>query len=54
MDKGLIDAGGTHEPYLFAVRRGGHRLRARQVADYQQSEELLRQPHSEDVEVFHT
>jgi hypothetical protein len=52
--KGLIDAGGNHEPYLFVVRRGGQRLDARQVADYQQSEELMHQLHSQGVEVFHT
>ena len=27
---GLIDAGGTHEPSTFVVRRGGQRLDARQ------------------------
>lgn len=52
--KGLIDAGGSHEPYLFVVRRGGQRLDARQTCDYQQSEELIRQLHSQGVEVLHT
>jgi hypothetical protein len=54
MRKGLIDAGGIHEPYLFVIRRGGQRLDARQTCDYQQSEELIQQLHSQGVEVFHT
>jgi len=54
MRKGLIDAGGSHEPYMFVVRRGGQRTDARQVCDYQQSEELIRQLHDAGVEVFHT
>jgi hypothetical protein len=52
--KGLINAGGTHEPYIFVVRRGGQRLDARQHSDYEQSEELLRGLHDSGVEVFHT
>jgi hypothetical protein len=52
--RGLVDAGGSHEPYLFVIRRGGQRLDARQMADYQQSEELIRELHSQGVEVFHT
>jgi Beta-galactosidase trimerisation domain/Beta-galactosidase len=52
--RGLVDAGGSHEPYLFVVRRGGQRLDARQMADYQQSEELIRELRSQGVEVFHT
>ena len=54
VDRGLIDGGGSHEPYLFVVRRGGQRLDARQACDYQQSDELIRQLHSQGVEVFHT
>ncbi len=54
MGKGLIDAGGSHEPYIFIVRRGGQRLDAKQTCDYQQSEELIRQLHSQGIEVFHT
>lgn len=54
VDRGLIDGGGSHEPYLFVVRRGGQRLDAKQACDYQQSEELIRQLHSQGVEVFHT
>jgi hypothetical protein len=54
VDRGLIDGGGSHEPYLFVVRRGGQRLDAKQTCDYQQSEELIRQLHSQGVEVFHT
>jgi hypothetical protein len=51
---GLIDAGGTHEPYIFVVRRGGQRLDAHQISDYEQSEELIKQLHDQGVEVFHT
>jgi hypothetical protein len=54
VDRGLVDGGGTHEPYLFVVRRGGQRLDAKQACDYQQSEELIRQLHTQGVEVFHT
>jgi hypothetical protein len=51
---GLIDGGGSHEPYIFVVRRGGQRLDARQASEYQQSEELIRQLRDAGVEVFHT
>lgn len=51
---GVIDAGGTHEPYIFVVRRGGQSLDARQVSEYEQSEGLIQQLHNQGVEVFHT
>jgi hypothetical protein len=51
---GVIDAGGTHEPYIFVVRRGGQSLDARQVSEYEQSEGLIQQLHTQGVEVFHT
>jgi len=54
MNKGLVDAGGLHEPYIFLVRRGGQRLDAKQVCEYQQSDELIRNLHRHGVEVFHT
>jgi hypothetical protein len=54
LHRGLIDAGGTHEPYLFVVRRGGQRLDARQTSDFEQSEHLIKQLHDAGVEVFHT
>jgi hypothetical protein len=54
MNKGLIDAGGNHEPYIFIVRRGGQRLDAKQTSDYLQSEQLIRELHDQGVEVFHT
>jgi hypothetical protein len=54
LSTGLIDAGGTHEPYMFTVRRGGQRLDERQTSAYQQSEELIRRLHDGGVEVFHT
>ena len=52
--RGVIDAGGTHEPYIFVVRRGGQNLDARQVSEYEQSEELIQKLHTQGVEVFHT
>jgi hypothetical protein len=54
MRRGLIDAGGTHEPYIFVVRRGGQRLDAKKISDYEQSEELIKQLHDQGIEVFHT
>ena len=54
LSRGLIDAGGTHEPYMFTVRRGGQRLDERRTNDYQESEELIRGLHDAGVEVFHT
>ena len=52
--RGMIDAGGTHEPYIFTVRRGGQSLDARQSSDYEQSEQLIKHLHDQGVEVFHT
>jgi hypothetical protein len=54
ISKGLIDAGGSHEPYLFVVRRGGQRVDAREMYEQAQSEEVIRQLKSQGVEVFHT
>jgi hypothetical protein len=51
---GMVDAGGTHEPYLFIVRRGGQLTNALETSRYQQSEELIRKLHRQGVEVFHT
>jgi Beta-galactosidase trimerisation domain len=51
---GLIDAGGTHEPYIFVVRRGGQRLDALHISNYEESEELIQQLHHQGIEVFHT
>ena len=51
---GLIDAGGSHEPYLFVVRRGGQKLNAREMYEHSQSEEVIGQLKSQGVEVFHT
>jgi len=51
---GLIDAGGSHEPYIFVVRRGGESLNARRDYEWNQSEELIRTLHAQGVEVFHT
>ncbi len=54
IENGLIDAGGSHEPYIFVVRRGGQRLNAREQLNAAQSEELLRRLKAQGVEVFHT
>ncbi len=51
---GMVDAGGTHEPLIFIVRRGGQRTDALATSRYQQSEELIRKLHQQGVEVFHT
>jgi hypothetical protein len=51
---GLIDAGGSHEPFIFVVRRGGQRLDSRKQYEGAQSEEVIRRLHGQGVEVFHT
>jgi len=50
----MVDAGGTHEPYIFVVRRGGQRLDALQISEHEQSEELIDQLRRQGIEVFHT
>jgi hypothetical protein len=54
IDNGLIDGGGSHEPYLFVVRRGGRRMDARDQYEKAQSEETIRGLKNDGVEVFHT
>ncbi|MGO8787452.1 MAG: beta-galactosidase trimerization domain-containing protein [Terriglobia bacterium] len=54
LEDGLIDAGGSHETYLFVVRRGGQRLDAREELEKAQSEETLRKLKADGVEVYHT
>jgi len=54
IDNGLIDAGGSHEPYLFVVRRGGQRLDARKEYESHQSEKTIRAIKDAGAEVFHT
>src|SRR5690348_2869917 len=51
---GIIDAGGSHEPYLFTVRRGGESPSARKFYERAQSEETIRRLKEAGVEVFHT
>lgn len=51
---GLIDAGGSHEPYLFTVRCGGQSLNARELYEHSQSETVIRRLKEQGVEVFHT
>ncbi len=54
IENGLIDAGGSHEPYLFVVRCGGQSTNAREVYEHEQSEEVIRKLKDQGVEVFHT
>jgi hypothetical protein len=54
IDNGLIDAGGSHEPYLFVVRRGGQRLDALREYEAAQSESVIRALKEQGIEVFHT
>jgi len=54
LENGLIDAGGSHEGYLFTVRRGGEGRNAREEYEHAQSEEVIRRLKSQGVEVFHT
>ena len=54
LERGLIDAGGSHEPYLFIVRRGGQNLQARAQYEHDQSKEAIRQLKNQGIEVFHT
>jgi len=54
LENGLIDAGGSHEPYIFVVRRGGQRRDAYEQYERSQSEELIRRLKDQGVEVFHT
>ena len=54
IDAGIIDGGGTHETYLFMVRRGGQHLDARKVIDKAQCREVIQELKGCGVEVFHT
>lgn len=54
MENGIIDAGGSHEPYLFMVRRGGQPLDALEKYRHNLSEEVIRKLKQQGVEVFHT
>ena len=54
IENGLIDAGGSHEPEIFVVRRGGQPVNSREIYESAQSEETIRLLHSQGVEVFHT
>jgi hypothetical protein len=54
IENGLIDAGGSHEPYLFTVRCGGQSLNAREIYEQAQSEEVIRKLRDQGIEVFHT
>jgi hypothetical protein len=54
LEGGLIDAGGSHEPYIFVVRRGGERLNAHEIYENDQSEDVIRRLKDQGVEVFHT
>ncbi len=54
IENGIIDAGGSHEPYLFVVRRGGQSRDAREAYEKAQSEDVIRALKNDGVEVFHT
>ncbi|HEV2492485.1 MAG TPA: beta-galactosidase trimerization domain-containing protein [Terriglobia bacterium] len=54
LKNGLIDAGGSHEPFIFVVRRGGERRDAREIYEHTQSEQVIRRLKEQGVEVFHT
>lgn len=54
LENGLIDAGGSHEPYLFVVRRGGQNVNEREIYERAQSEAVIRELRDQGVEVFHT
>ena len=54
IQNGLIDGGGSHEPYIFVVRRGGQRLDTRKIYEYRQSEAMIREVHDRGFECFHT
>ena len=54
LENGLIDAGGSHEGYLFTVRRGGQSPDALENYERAQSDEVIRRLKSQGVEVFHT
>jgi hypothetical protein len=54
IENGIIDAGGSHEGYLFVTRRGGQRFDARETYERAQSEETIARLKSQGVEVFHT
>jgi len=54
IENGLIDAGGTHEPSIFVIRRGGQRLDAREQNELAESEDALRMLKAQGIEVFHT
>jgi len=55
MEQGIIDAGGSHEPYTFLVRSGSAApAAARRQYERAQSEEVIRRLKDQGVEVFHT
>jgi hypothetical protein len=54
IENGIIDAGGSHEPYSFVVRRGGQRQDARRQYERAGSEETILALKAAGVEVFHT
>ncbi|HEY3939345.1 MAG TPA: beta-galactosidase trimerization domain-containing protein [Bryobacteraceae bacterium] len=54
IEDGLIDAGGSHEPYSFIVRRGGERQDAYRRYQQADSEDVIRRLKDRGVEVYHT
>jgi hypothetical protein len=56
MKDGIIDAGGSHEPYIFRIRRGGGGLRTDEWQRYQEehSEANVQKMAGLGINVFHT
>src|ERR1700761_8498577 len=54
IENGLVNAGGSHEPYLFVQRRGGQPLNYREIYAQAQSEDVIRLLKSQGVDTFHT
>jgi len=54
LENGFIDAGGSHEPYIFLLRRGGERTDIREAYESAQSEQTIHRLKDQGVEAFHT
>ncbi|MBD3287821.1 hypothetical protein GF337_03380 [candidate division KSB1 bacterium] len=56
LKQGIVDAGGSHEPYMFRIRRGGFNLRTDEWEHYlaEHSEENVKRLSDLGVNVYHT
>ena len=54
IENGLIDGGGSHEPYLFVHRRGGQRSDYKESYDRLLTEDFIKRVAEQGIEVFHT